>query len=59
MTILERTQEIAQKRWNKIRNEDGWVKEDAVVYALEVMDANGCFFDPSRAEYEHLIANLI
>lgn len=57
--MLERIQRIAQKRWNEIRGKEGWTKEDAVVYALEVIDEMGCFYDPTKAEYEHLIFNLI
>lgn len=35
---LDKIRDLAQKRWNKIKNDanDSWCKEDALVYALEV-----------------------
>lgn len=57
--MLKQVQEIAQRRWNKIRNEEGWAKEDAVVYALEMMDEMGRYIDPTKDEYQELIDSLV
>lgn len=57
--MLKQVQEIAQRRWNKIRNEEGWTKEDAVVYALEMMDEMGRYIDPTKDEYQELIDSLV
>ena len=56
--IMNKVVEIAQKRWNKIKQEDGWTKEDAVIYALETMDENGQFYDPTKEEYEEAINSI-
>ena len=56
--MLRLVQEIAQRRWNEIRNEEGWTKEDAVVYALEKMDDMGRYVDPTEDEYLELIDSL-
>lgn len=56
--MLKLVQEIAQRRWNEIRNEEGWTKEDAVVYALEKMDDMGRYVDPTEDEYLELIDSL-
>lgn len=56
--IMNKVVEIAQRRWNKIKQEEGWTKEDAVIYALEIMDENGQFYDPTKEEYEEAINSI-
>ena len=58
-SIMSKVVEIAQKKWNKIKNEDGFTKEDAIVYALEVIDENGQYYDPTREEYEEAISSIV
>ena len=36
------------------KREQGFTKEDALVYILDLLDSNGQFFDLSRAEYDGL-----
>lgn len=36
------------------RKEQGFTKEDALVYILDLLDCNGQFFDLSRGEYDAL-----
>ena len=55
---MNKVVEIAQRIWNKIKQEEGWTKEDAVVYALEIMDENGQFYDPTKEEYEEAINSI-
>ena len=57
--MLKLVLEIAQKRWNEIRDKEGWTKEDAVVYALEKMDDMGRYVDPTIDEYQELIDSLV
>ena len=57
--MLKLVLEIAQKRWNEIRDKEGWTKEDAVVYALEKMDDMGRYVDPTVDEYQELIDGLV
>ena len=53
--MLEKIKEIAKKRWNKIKQEEGQTKDDAVIYAIEVIDEiYNYFYDPTHQEYEDL-----
>lgn len=61
--IMSRVVEITQKRWSEIKQkegwqEEGWTKEDVVVYALEFLDENGQFYDPTKEEYEEAINSI-
>lgn len=59
MSIKSKVQEIAQKRWNEVKSRKGFTKEDAVIYALEMIDENGYDYDPTTDEYHELITSLI
>ena len=45
-------------RWTAMiaagKREQGFTKEDALVFILDLLDSNGQFFDPTRAEYDSL-----
>lgn len=59
MSIKSKVQEIAQKRWNEVKSRKGFTKEDAVIYALEMIDENGYDYDPTTDEYHELITSLV
>lgn len=51
---------LTEARWAWMRetgkDKEGFIKEDALVYVLELLDCNGQFFDLSRDEYDDLCA---
>lgn len=61
LTIINKAKEIAQARWNELKNRpsvDGWMVDDAVVYALESIDGMGVDFDPTKSEYEEIVNSI-
>lgn len=59
MSIKSKVQEIAQKRWNEVKSRKGFTKEDAVIYALEIIDGYGYDYVPTVDEYNELITSLV
>ena len=59
MSIKSKVQEIAQNRWNEVKSRKGFTKEDAVIYALEMIDENGYDYDPTTDEYHELVTSLV
>ena len=52
---------LAQARWSwlKENKSDDYVKEDALVYVLELIDCNSVFIDLTKAEYNDILNRII
>lgn len=52
---------LAQARWSwlKENKSDEYVKEDALVYVLELIDCNSVFIDLTKAEYNDILNGII
>ena len=52
---------LAQARWSWLKHikATGYVKEDALVYALELLDCNSQFFYLTRDEYDDILNSII
>lgn len=51
---------LVEARWkwmqDRHKDEQGFTKEDALIYILELLDDNSRFFDLTQDEYNELIA---
>lgn len=46
---------LAQKNWNRVRNEKGYSKEDSLALAMEIaMETED--FDPTEDEYQEMLS---
>ena len=52
---------LAQARWSWLKHikATGYVKEDALVYVLELIDCNSVFIDLTKAEYNDILNGII
>lgn len=55
----EKAKELAKKFWSKHREDKKYTKEDAIIYALEVLDSIGCWFDPTQEEWDDILINIL
>lgn len=49
---------LTQARWNFIKEKPGFVKEDALVYVLELLDCNNCYIDLTSDEYDQILQEI-
>lgn len=57
-SLMEAVVTEAKKRWSEVRNQDGWSKEDALVYGLEKLEDWGLDFDPTEEEYDDMLNQI-
>ncbi len=50
---------LTQARWNHIKTKEGYCKEDALVYILELLDANSQDIDLTKDEYNDILYSII
>jgi hypothetical protein len=55
---IEKVEELAKKIWSKYRENEKYTKEDAIVRALEILDSNGCWFDPTQEEWDDILIGI-
>lgn len=56
---MEDVPAIARCYWVKNKNRiKGYAKENALIQALELLDCNGQYCDPTREEYENMIEQI-
>jgi len=57
-TIKADLKELVDARWRSYKDtgkdKQGFVKEDALVAVMELLDCNSCYFDLERSEYDEL-----
>lgn len=46
---------LAQKNWNRVRNEKGYSKEDSLAVAMEIVGEYEDF-DPTEDEYQEMLS---
>ena len=49
---------IAQKRWNSIKDTERYTKEDALIWAMEIVGEYSDF-DPTIDEYQDMLSSII
>lgn len=49
---------LTQARWNFIKENEKFCKEDALVYVLELLESNSCDFDLTVNEYNEVLASI-
>lgn len=50
---------LVQARWNYLKTKEGYCKEDALVYILELLDSNSQDIDLTRDEYNDILYSII
>lgn len=50
---------LAQAKWATLRQKQGYSKEDALIYILELLDSNSCEIDLSVEEYSDILNEII
>ena len=50
---------LAQAKWNSMRDDPEYTKENALIEILDLLDCNSQFFDLSKAEYDGIIFNIL
>ena len=49
---------LTQAKWNSIKENGRFTKEDALIFVLELLDCNGCEFDISTDEYNEILESI-
>lgn len=50
---------LCRARWAYLKTRpEKWEPEDALVSVLELLDCNGQYFDPTREEYDDILAQI-
>ena len=49
---------LAKAKWAFLKEKQGFDKEDALVYILELLDCNSVYIDISSDEYDDLVAEI-
>lgn len=58
---IKEVEELTKRIWSKYRENEKYekyTKEDAIIRALEILDSNGCWFDPTQEEWEDILFSL-
>lgn len=57
-SIKKDIEPLTQARWNFIKNKEGYTKEDALIYVLELLDCNSIDVDMTKDEYNSILQSI-
>lgn len=49
---------LARAKWESLKDKSGYTPEDALVYVLELLDENSCYFDLTKEEYNDTVNTI-